>query len=58
MKNETHNINVQLKELGLVELTWGNASIRDHSLVYIKSSGADLSKSCEDTISEVIFFKS
>ena len=53
MKNETHDINEQLKELGLVELTWGNASIRDHSLVYIKSSGADLSKSCEDTISVV-----
>ena len=42
--SENHRLNNEIKANGLVELTWGNASIRVNDLVYIKPSGVDTTK--------------
>lgn len=43
MKNEVYQANVQLPQLGLVKLTWGNASLidRDLKVIVIKPSGVN-----------------
>jgi L-ribulose-5-phosphate 4-epimerase len=42
--SEIHRLNNEIKSSGLVELTWGNASIRVGELIYIKPSGVDTTK--------------
>ena len=40
--NDCYELNKRIKEMGLVELTWGNASVLEDDFVYIKASGVDV----------------
>ena len=41
--SQCYNLNKKIKELDLVKLTWGNASVLDDGFVYIKPSGVNVS---------------
>ena len=43
--NDCYELNKRIKEMGLVELTWGNASVLEDDFVYIKASGVDVKQS-------------
>ena len=51
--NDCYYLNKKIKELGLVRLTWGNASVLDGDHIYIKASGIDV----DNCLSEDSFCK-
>ena len=51
---DCYELNKRIKEMNLVRLTWGNASVLESGYVYIKPSGIDVERSpLEDSFCKV-----